>query len=223
MPTNIRGDDSAARLPSALSDTRLRDEDIEEFKATVLAKLTLAVGKDAANATDRDWFVSTALALRDRIIHRWLTVDRASDAKGCKRVYYLSLEFLIGRLLNDVVGNLRCGELVRVSLGDLGVDPDRMRSAEPDAALGNGGLGRLVRSIRSTFPCSMRAITWEPFHCRRGPKRSPKFSIRATTRRPGANCGCARNTSSCPPRCRTSCVATPELLAASIRFRNGLL
>src|ERR1700745_4463622 len=113
MPTNIRGSDSAARLPSVLPDTPLRDEDIEEFKATVLAKLTLAVGKDAASATDRDWFVSTALALRDRIIHRWLTVDRISDAKGRKRVYYMSLEFLIGGLFNDGVGNLRCEERVR--------------------------------------------------------------------------------------------------------------
>src|SRR5438132_13916894 len=135
MPTKISRGESAVRLPSALSDTPLRDEDIEEFKATVLAKLTLAVGKDAASATDRDWFVATALALRDRISHRWLTVDRASDAKGRKRVYYLSLEFLIGRLLNDVVGNLRWGKLVSVSAGDLGVAPDRMRSAEPDAAL----------------------------------------------------------------------------------------
>jgi len=144
MPTNISGGGSAVRVPPALSDTPLHDQDIEEFKATVLAKLTLAVGKDAASATDRDWFVSTALALRDRIIHRWLTVDRASDAKGRKRVYYMSLEFLIGRLFNDVVGNLRCNELVKVALGDLGVDPGRMRGAEPDAALGNGGLGRLA-------------------------------------------------------------------------------
>ena len=82
MLTNVSEGDSAARLPSALPDTPLRDEDIEEFKATVLAKLTLAVGKDAASATDRDWFVSAALALRDRIIHRWLTVDRVSDSKG---------------------------------------------------------------------------------------------------------------------------------------------
>jgi starch phosphorylase len=134
------------RLPSPMPtlDTPPTDRDVEEFKATVLAKLTLTVGKDAADATERDWFVATALALRDRIIHRWLTVDRASDAKGCKRVYYLSLEFLIGRLFNDVVGNLRCGELVKIALGDLGVDADRMRSAEPDAALGNGGLGRLA-------------------------------------------------------------------------------
>jgi len=144
MPTKIAVPNSSAHPPSAVPDAPLEDRDIEEFKATVLAKLTLAVGKDPASATDRDWFVSTALALRDRIIHRWLTAERANDAKGRKRVYYMSLEFLIGRLFNDVVGNLRCSELVRVALGDLGVDPERMRSAEPDAALGNGGLGRLA-------------------------------------------------------------------------------
>jgi glycogen phosphorylase len=136
MPTNILLPDSA--------DSPAGDRYVEEFKATVLAKLTLAVGKDAETATDRDWFVATALALRDRIIHRWLTVDRDSNAKGRKRVYYMSLEFLIGRLFNDVVGNLRCGDIVNVALGDLGVDPGRMRAAEPDAALGNGGLGRLA-------------------------------------------------------------------------------
>src|SRR5215468_7183914 len=144
MPTDIAVPNSSANPPSAILDAPLKDRDIEEFKATVLAKLTLAVGKDPASATDRDWFVSTALALRDRMIHRWLTAERLSDAKGRKRVYYISLEFLIGRLFNDVVGNLRCSELVRVALGDLGVDPNRLRSTEPDAALGNGGLGRLA-------------------------------------------------------------------------------
>src|SRR5260370_6854685 len=141
MPTNVNRGEFAARLPSALSDAPLRDEDIEEFKATVLAKLTLAVGKDAANATDRDWFVSAALALRDRIIHRWLTVDRVSAAKGSKRVYYMSLEFLIGRLFNDVVGNLRCSELIKVALGDLGVDPDRWRNPDPAPPLANAHPG----------------------------------------------------------------------------------
>ena len=130
MSTKVACRDSAkTRLPAPLHDTALSDEDVEEFKATVLAKLTLAVGKDAASATDRDWFVATALALRDRVIHRWLTADRHSDAKGRKRVYYMSLEFLIGRLLNDVLGNLRCGEVVKAALGDLGVDPERMRCA----------------------------------------------------------------------------------------------
>jgi starch phosphorylase len=121
-----------------------REEEIEEFKATVLAKLTLAVGKDAAAATARDWFVATALSLRDRVIHRWLAGDREAQARGRKRVYYLSLEFLIGRLLEDVICNLHLDPVVRAALGDLGVDLDMVRAAEPDAALGNGGLGRLA-------------------------------------------------------------------------------
>src|SRR5258707_1941841 len=106
MPTNIdRRDFVQTGRPPLAPDSPVSDQDVEEFKGTVLAKLTLAVGKDAASATDRDWFVATALAVRDRIIHRWLTVDRASYAQGRKRVYYMSLEVLIGRLLNDVVGN----------------------------------------------------------------------------------------------------------------------
>src|SRR5438105_2724515 len=131
-------------LPAPVVDASVNDDEIEAFKASVLAKLTLAIGKDGGAATPRDWFVATALALRDRVIHRWLAVNRTSHAEGRKRVYYLSLEFLIGRLFADVVENLRLTDTVRAALGDLGVDLDRMRRAEPDAALGNGGLGRLA-------------------------------------------------------------------------------
>src|SRR3984893_12315063 len=129
---------------TSIAEHPATDEEIEQFKAAVLAKLSVAIGKDPPAATGRDWFVATALALRDRIIHRWLDADRASLAQGRKSVYYLSLEFLIGRLLNDVVGNLRLTEVVPRALGDLGVDYNRMRSIEPDAALGNGGLGPLA-------------------------------------------------------------------------------
>ena len=118
--------------------------DLEEIKSAVLAKLALELGKDASVATDRDWFVAAALTIRDRIVHRWLAVDRASHAQGCKRVYYLSLEFLIGRLFADVLCNLGWTEIFRAALGDLGVDLNRLRAAEPDAALGHGGLGRLA-------------------------------------------------------------------------------
>ena len=138
-------------LPAPVADAPASDEDIEAFKASVLAKLTLAIGKDGGAATPRDWFVATALALRDRVIHRWLGVNRASHAEGRKRVYYLSLEFLIGRLFADVVENLRMTETVQAALGDLGVDLDRMRRAEPDAALGNGGLGRLAACLMESM------------------------------------------------------------------------
>src|ERR1700730_17098668 len=86
------------------TDTASDEDDIAEIKSAVLAKLTLAVGKDAAAATDRDWFVAAGPTARDRVIHRWLTTERASRGKGRKRVYYLSLEFLLGRLFNDVIG-----------------------------------------------------------------------------------------------------------------------
>ncbi len=155
MPRNIWEEGfTEAGIPPAVVDAPATEADVREFGAAVLAKLTLAVGKDAGAATDRDWYVATALALRDRIIHRWLAVDRANQAKGRKRVYYLSLEFLIGRLFSDVVENLRLTEIVRAALGDIGVDLDRMRAAEPDAALGNGGLGRLA----ACFMDSMAAL-----------------------------------------------------------------
>jgi glycogen phosphorylase len=118
--------------------------DLEDIKSAVLAKLALELGKDASAATDRDWFVAAALTIRDRVVHRWLTVDRTSHAQGRKRVYYLSLEFLIGRLFADVLCNLGWTEIFRTALGDLGVDLNRLRAAEPDAALGHGGLGRLA-------------------------------------------------------------------------------
>ena len=134
-----------------IADVPATELDIEAFKASVLAKLALAVGKDGDSATARDWFVATALALRDRVVHRWLAVNRASRAGGKKHVYYLSLEFLIGRLFADVVENLRLTETVSAALGDLGVDPVRMRRAEPDAALGNGGLGRLAACLMESM------------------------------------------------------------------------
>jgi glycogen phosphorylase len=122
----------------------IEPDDIDDIKSAVLAKLALETGKDASSAKDRDWFVAAALTIRDRIVHRWLSAERLSQAQGRKRVYYLSLEFLIGRLFADVLCNLGWSDLFRAALGDLGVDLKRLRAAEPDAALGNGGLGRLA-------------------------------------------------------------------------------
>src|SRR3954452_15554435 len=132
---------NVTREPLPANDPASAEEALVEIKAAVLAKLILAVGKDAGSAADRALFLVAALAVRDRITHRWLAPERTSHAKGSKRVYYLSLEFLIGRLLSDVLGNLGMAEDFRAALGDLGVALNRLRSAEPDAALGNGGLG----------------------------------------------------------------------------------
>lgn len=118
-------------------------DEIEAVKSEILAKLTLSVGKRAEHATPRDWFVAVALTARDRVVHSFLEGDR-DVGPGEKRVYYLSLEFLIGRLLTDVLSNLGQIETFRLALGDLGVDIGTVLDDEPDAALGNGGLGRLA-------------------------------------------------------------------------------
>jgi starch phosphorylase len=117
---------------------------LAEIKSAILAKLTLAIGKDAGMATRHDWYKAAALALRDRIVHRWLTVDKQSYDAGRKRVYYLSLEFLIGRLFTDALNNMGLLKVFETALGDIGVGLDVLRQMEPDAALGNGGLGRLA-------------------------------------------------------------------------------
>ena len=119
-------------------------EGVEAFRARILDKLKYATGKDITSACPHDWFEATALAARDHIIDRWedaaLQIDRSEE----KRVYYLSLEFLIGRLLVDNLSNLGLLDTARAALHDLGVDFEEIRELEPDAALGNGGLGRLA-------------------------------------------------------------------------------
>ncbi len=118
--------------------------DVAAIQGEILGKLTYAIGKDPIVAKRHDWLAATILALRDRIIDRWMESTRASYKAEAKRVYYLSLEFLIGRLLRDALSNLGLGESFREALAGLGVDFDLTEALEPDAALGNGGLGRLA-------------------------------------------------------------------------------
>ena len=115
-----------------------------EIKAAILAKLTYAVGKDRVVAKHHDWLAATILALRDKIIDKWMASTRDSYQAKTKRVYYLSLEFLIGRLLRDALTNLELHDAFNAALTELKVDLVLTEALEPDAALGNGGLGRLA-------------------------------------------------------------------------------
>src|SRR5262245_20849301 len=115
-----------------------------DMRASIIAKLTYAIGKDPTVAKDHDWLLATILAVRDRAIDRWMASTRDTYRAERTRVYYLSLEFLIGRLLRDAMSNLALVEDVQGDPQDLGVDLDAIVELEPDAALGNGGLGRLA-------------------------------------------------------------------------------
>ena len=110
----------------------------------IIERLTYRIGKDAKVAKPHDWLTASILVIRDRIIDKWMESTRKTYATNAKRVYYLSLEFLIGRLMRDAVSNLGLMTELRDALASLGVDLDVIAGLEPDAALGNGGLGRLA-------------------------------------------------------------------------------
>ncbi len=114
------------------------------FREALLGKLLHSIGKVPADASDQDWFHATALAVRDRILDGARSAGVSANTQYRKQVYYFSVEFLIGRLLSDTLCNLGLTEVAREALAGLGVDLERIRAAEPDAALGNGGLGRLA-------------------------------------------------------------------------------
>ena len=115
-----------------------------ELEARIIDVLRHRVGKNEIAAKPHDWYNAAVLALRDDIIDRWFaSTSRTYEAKG-KRVYYLSLEFLIGRLLRDALSNLGCTREMEQALRQHGLDLAMLEELEPDAALGNGGLGRLA-------------------------------------------------------------------------------
>ncbi|MDB5525717.1 MAG: glgP [Rhizobium sp.] len=121
-----------------------RQTDPATLAADIVERLIYRIGKDAKVAKPHDWLTASVLVIRDRIIDRWMESTRRTYESGGKRVYYLSLEFLIGRLTRDAVSNLGLMDELREALKSLGVDFDVIAALEPDAALGNGGLGRLA-------------------------------------------------------------------------------
>jgi starch phosphorylase len=118
--------------------------DVVTLQKDIDRHLKYSLGKDAAHASLYDWRMSLSLAIRDRIVDPWFASTRRTYERQKKRVYYLSMEFLIGRLLEDAAVNLELDAVAREALGNFGVDYDAVVRDEPDAALGNGGLGRLA-------------------------------------------------------------------------------
>ncbi|HEX5363406.1 MAG TPA: glycogen/starch/alpha-glucan phosphorylase [Gallionella sp.] len=111
---------------------------------TLINHLLYTVGKGSKAATGRDWHDTTTHTVRDHLIERWVhTVDNYYE-KDPKRLYYLSMEFLIGRMLSNAALNLGIEKSVRDALRALGQDMEKVEEMETDAALGNGGLGRLA-------------------------------------------------------------------------------
>jgi starch phosphorylase len=119
-------------------------KDVPALKRAIANKLMYQVGKDPISARPEDWLHAAAYAVRDHLVGRWMKTTRAQYEQDVKRVYYLSMEFLIGRTFGNAVLAIDLMDSLKQALTELEVDIDGMTEMEPDAALGNGGLGRLA-------------------------------------------------------------------------------
>ncbi len=118
--------------------------DAPALRQSMSRHLSYTVAKDPITVTHRDWFTILAYTLRDRLAERWMATMRSYYQQDVKRVYYLSLEFLIGRALTNTLLNLDVYDECRQVLDELGISREAISELEMDAALGNGGLGRLA-------------------------------------------------------------------------------
>jgi starch phosphorylase len=117
---------------------------VEGLKDDFAWHLRYSLAKGDTRATERDEYTAFAMAVRDRLVERWISTQEEYARQNTKRVYYMSLEFLIGRLLGNNVINLKADQLCRDALKEYGIDWNSLRDYESDAGLGNGGLGRLA-------------------------------------------------------------------------------
>ncbi|OWY18446.1 glycogen phosphorylase [Thioclava sp. JM3] len=125
-----------------MKDTQLPSA--ETVREEILHHITFSMGKDPDHASVYDWRMALSLAIRDRVVAPWFAATRRTWEEKRKRVYYLSMEFLIGRMLEDAAINLGLRAICREAIEGLGQDWETVVENEPDAALGNGGLGRLA-------------------------------------------------------------------------------
>ena len=135
--------------------------DKEMFKRSVLYNVKTLYRKTLEEATEQQIFQAVAYAVKDNIVDHWLKTQAAYDEKDPKTVYYMSMEFLMGRALGNNMINLMAYKEFSEALEELGLDINVIEDQEPDAALGNGGLGRLA----ACFLDSLATLGYSAYGC----------------------------------------------------------
>lgn len=133
----------------------------EEFKKEVTDNLKTLFRRSIDDATQVQLFQAVAFAVKDYIVDMWMETHKQYEEQDAKTVYYLSMEFLMGRALGNCMINLKAYKEIREALEELGIDPDVIEDTEPDAALGNGGLGRLA----ACFLDSLSTLGYPAYGC----------------------------------------------------------
>ena len=140
---------------------RKLDFDKEAFKKEVVNNVKTLYRKTIDEATKQQVFQAVSYAIKDTIIDQWIATHKEYEKKNPKTVYYLSMEFLMGRALGNNLINLTCYKEVKEALDELGFDLNVIEDQEPDAALGNGGLGRLA----ACFLDSLATLGYPAYGC----------------------------------------------------------
>ena len=117
---------------------------VDSLKKTIVYKLIFLIGRSPKEASQRDWLNATLYAVRDFVTEGWITTAREARAEDSRRVYYLSMEFLIGRTLSNAMIAEGLYDIAKDALSELNVDLEEIIEKEVDPGLGNGGLGRLA-------------------------------------------------------------------------------
>ncbi len=140
---------------------KLIDFDKEGFKKEVASKLKTLYRKSIEEATQQQVFQAVSYAVKDDIIDKWIATHKEYEKKNAKTVYYLSMEFLMGRALGNNLINLTYYDEIKEALEEMGFDLNMIEDQEPDAALGNGGLGRLA----ACFLDSLATLGYPAYGC----------------------------------------------------------
>ncbi len=135
--------------------------DKEEFKRSIIYTVKNTYRKKIEDATPQELFQAVAYAVKDIIIDRWIATQKEMDRADAKTVYYLSMEFLMGRALGNNIINLCASKEIKETLEEMGLDLNVLEDQEPDAALGNGGLGRLA----ACFLDSLATLGYPAYGC----------------------------------------------------------
>jgi len=133
-----------SRAPTKKWDPIYKGMSKDALKISFRNNRQYTLAKDKYTATAYDNFMAMAIAIRDRLVERWILTQQNYHRKNLKRVYYLSMEFLPGRLLADNIINLGMQKEAQYALKDMGMNYEELIDQEKDAGLGNGGLGRLA-------------------------------------------------------------------------------
>ncbi len=118
--------------------------DVDSFREDIKQHLRYTLAKDEFSKTKWDNYRSVVLSVMDRLHDRWIDTQQEYHKKNVKRVYYISMEYLIGRLMDNMLVNLGLQDVAAEAMAEAGLDYDEVRNSEWDAGLGNGGLGRLA-------------------------------------------------------------------------------